>query len=104
LRKKRRNAPAGQLRLGFRLFGDSAPAFWQRRFYDFNVWRSRKLKEKLDYMHRNPVQRRLVTHPKDWPWSSWAHYARGERGLIRIDPLEENGAESKPKKRQNPHP
>jgi putative transposase len=40
-----------------------APAFWQRRFYDFNVWSCRKLK--VDYMHRNPVQRKLVSHPKD---------------------------------------
>jgi putative transposase len=45
-------------------------AFWQRRFYDFNVWSSGKLEQKLDYLHRNPVQRGLVTHPKYWPWSS----------------------------------
>jgi putative transposase len=63
-----------------------SPAFWQRRFYDFNVWSSKKLKEKLDYMHRNPVQRGLVLHPKDWPWSSWSHYEKGEMGLIRIEP------------------
>ena len=37
-------------------------------------------KRKLEYMHANPVQRKLVQHPKDWPWSSWAHYAgRGEQ-------------------------
>ena len=45
-------------------------AFWQRRFYDFNVWNEEKLREKLDYMHRNPVDRNLVEHPKQWPWSS----------------------------------
>jgi len=22
--------------------------------------------------------RKLVTHPKDWPWSSWGFYATGE--------------------------
>src|ERR1700724_2230584 len=37
--------------------------------------------EKLDYMHRNPVQRRLVTRPEDWMWSSARHYATGEGGL-----------------------
>ena len=37
----------------------AAPAFWQRRFYDFNVWTEKKLKEKLHYMHRNPVDRKL---------------------------------------------
>src|SRR5207237_7425812 len=88
LRKKRPRNLIGQLRLKFASPGEVAPAFWQRRFYDFNVWSSKKLQEKLDYMHGNPVQRKLVTHPKDWPWSSWSHYARVEHGLIRIDSLE----------------
>ena len=34
-------------------------AFWQARFYDFNVWTANKRVEKLRYMHRNPVKRRL---------------------------------------------
>src|SRR5216684_1378596 len=57
------------------------------RFYDFNVWSEKKLKEKLDYMHRNPVTRKLVDHPKDWPWSSWSFYENGEAGLVPIDPV-----------------
>lgn len=57
-------------------------AFWQRRFYDFNVWSAEKLREKLEYMHANPVKRKLVLHPRDWPWSSWLHYVKGEEGLI----------------------
>ena len=28
---------------------------WQESFYDFNVYTERKLREKLDYMHRNPI-------------------------------------------------
>ena len=68
---------------------DEGEAFWQRRFYDFNVWSARKVQEKLEYMHANPVKRTLVRHPKDWPWSSWCHYEKGERGLIAMDGLEE---------------
>ena len=77
----------------------AAPAFWQRRFYDFNVWSEKKLTEKLHYMHRNPVDRKLVQHPQGWPWSSWSFHAKGEQGLIRIDELT-------PKARvaQKPHP
>jgi putative transposase len=59
--------------------------FWQRRFYDFNTWSSGKIKEKLVYMHENPIRRGLVAHPQDWPWSSWSYYAFREEGLIRID-------------------
>lgn len=29
--------------------------FWQKRYYDFNVWSDKKRVEKLRYMHRNPV-------------------------------------------------
>ncbi len=34
--------------------------FWQRRYYDFNVWSDEKRIEKLRYMHRNPLKRGLV--------------------------------------------
>jgi putative transposase len=67
--------------------GEDQQAFWQRRFYDFNVWSSKKLQDKLDYMHRNPLQRQLVRHPAHWPWSSWSHHEKGERGLIPVDQL-----------------
>jgi len=59
--------------------------FWQRRFYDFNLWSQRKETEKLKYMHRNPVARGLVADPADWPWSSYRSYAYSEPGLVRIN-------------------
>lgn len=80
LLKKLRPRNAAQLSLPFAGVEDETH-FWQRRFYDFNVWSEKKLKEKLNYMHANPVQRGLVKHPSDWPWSSWGHYA-GKRGAI----------------------
>jgi hypothetical protein len=61
-----------------------SPAFWERRFYDFNVWIEKKLREKLNYMHRNPVERKLIRHPQDQPWSGWSFYKKGENGLIRM--------------------
>jgi len=88
-----------QMELTFASGSVAAPAFWQRRFYDFNVWSEKKLKEKLHYMHRNPVDRKLVQHPQDWPWSSWSFYAKGEQGLIRIDELTPRAAVV-----QKPHP
>jgi putative transposase len=59
--------------------------FWQRRFYDFNLWSQHKEVEKLKYMHRNPVVRGLVTDPADWRWSSYRSYAYGEPGLVKIN-------------------
>jgi len=84
-----------QLALRFDATATEAPAFWQRRFYDFNVWSEKKFREKLRYMHRNPVERRLAAHPQDWPWSSWSFYDRGEEGLIRIDVLKPKRETSK---------
>ena len=60
-------------------------ALWQPRFYDFNVCSQLKKKEKLNYMHANPVVRGLVEHPKDWPWGSWSFHAKNETGMLRID-------------------
>jgi putative transposase len=62
-----------------RLFAqDDLPQFWQRRFYDFNVWSVKKRIEKLRYMHRNPVKRGLVASPELWRWSSFRAYFHGK--------------------------
>jgi putative transposase len=86
-RMRRRGRPgcAGELRLPFEEEGEPLRAFWQARFYDFNVYTDGKRTEKLNYMHANPVIRGLVKHPQDWPWSSWSFYAKGEPGLVRMD-------------------
>jgi putative transposase len=59
--------------------------FWQRRYYDFNVFTEAKRIEKLGYMHWNPVKRGLVDRPEDWRWSSCRYYQTGEVGRVSID-------------------
>ena len=56
---------------------DVATPFWQKRYYDRNVG-GKEFTEKLKYIHRNPVKRKLVDKPEDWKWSSYRHYASGE--------------------------
>ena len=85
--KPRQKVFTQQLRLPFRQAHDFLPRFWQPRFYDFNVWSQTKFVEKLHYMHMNPVKRKLVAHPKDWPWSSFSFYLNPKHGLIRVDPV-----------------
>lgn len=63
---------------------DQERHFWQRRFYDFNVWSEKKRIEKLRYMHRNPVKRGLVDRPDLWAWSSFRLYAHGEQGPVKV--------------------
>jgi len=85
LRARRRAMGAGQLRLPFEETEEPLRAFWQARFYDFNVYSRGKKTEKLNYMHANPVIRGLVKHPRDWRWSSWGFYYGGEKGLLAMD-------------------
>jgi putative transposase len=58
---------------------------WQRCFYDFIVRTELKKREKLRYMHRNPVRRGLVLEPEQWAWSSFRCYALGERGPVLVN-------------------
>jgi putative transposase len=87
IRKGMRRSSPSQMLFAFSKGDRNLSRFWQPRFYDFNVWSAKKVGEKLDYMHANPVSRGLVKHPKDWPWSSWSFYAKQETSLVRIDPV-----------------
>ena len=60
-------------------------AFWQKRYYDFNVRTAKKRIEKLKYMHRNPVKRGLCTVPEEWKWSSYRTYGFEERGMVLLN-------------------
>jgi REP-associated tyrosine transposase len=86
-RQSRKKVPASQLQFSFERAENTLPRFWQRRFYDFNVWSLKKRVQKLHYMHMNPMNRKLVDHPKDWPWSSFLFYSKHRQPLIRIDPV-----------------
>jgi len=85
--RRRKRTAAGQMRL----WDDSPlslhPRFWQRRFYDFNVWSTRKRNEKINYMHFNPVKRGLTPTPKEWRWSSYLFYRNAEPGLCAPNPV-----------------
>jgi len=80
-RKKRADTPQRSL------FPDATwrTPFWQARFYDFNVWTTRKRVEKVRYMHRNPVKRGLLISPEQWRWSSYRFYLLDEAGPVCIN-------------------
>jgi putative transposase len=88
LRKNKRRTSSAQLPLPFMSVGTGPLRFWQPRFYDFNVYSAKKKREKLEYMHGNPVKRGLVKDPGAWIWSSFLFYEKGEAGLVPIDPVD----------------
>jgi putative transposase len=65
--RRKRKSDVRQRSLDFQSGHAALPRFWQRRFYDFNVWSLKKRVEKLHYMHMNPLKRKLVSHPKQCP-------------------------------------
>jgi len=49
---------------------------WQRGAgYDFNICSAEKLKEKVGYIHANPVRAGLTSRSEDYLWSSAINYA-----------------------------
>ncbi|HEV2341936.1 MAG TPA: hypothetical protein VGS15_09075 [Candidatus Acidoferrales bacterium] len=86
-RKRQRRVSAAQRSFLFASSVERLPQFWQKRFYDFNVWSRKKKIEKLGYMHANPLKCGLVDDPKHWPWSSYAFYQQRGEVLIDVDPV-----------------
>lgn len=58
---------------------------WQDSYWDENVFTEDFLKQKLHYMHLNPVRAGLVSQPEDYPYSSHRNYEYDQEWLIEID-------------------
>jgi len=73
-------------RLDSCLDGRGRHVFWQPGGgYDRLVRDTDELREKVEYIHTNPVKRGIVRHPVDWPWSSARWYAGDRTGPVNID-------------------
>ena len=49
--------------------------FWQHQFWDRFVRDEKEFRQRLEYMHLNPVRKGLVKRPQDWRWSSYNNFA-----------------------------
>ena len=47
---------------------------WTPKYYSYEIYAETKLREKLTYMHMNPVRAGLVDNSIDWKWSSARWY------------------------------
>jgi putative transposase len=66
-------------------------AVWEAEYQAKNVFSPEFLRQKLDYVHHNPVQPhwRLAASPQAYPWSSARFYLTGERPLIPLSDARE---------------
>ncbi|MCP4539099.1 MAG: hypothetical protein GY832_18340 [Chloroflexi bacterium] len=65
--------------------GRSENKVWQDSYWDTNIYTERFLRQKLNYIHRNPMRANLVEQPQDYPYSSYRNYVLDEEWLIEID-------------------
>ena len=45
------------------------------------------VKQKIDYIHKNPINERLTENVADYPWSSWEAIYERSGEPIPVDPL-----------------
>ncbi|MCX5889380.1 MAG: transposase [Deltaproteobacteria bacterium] len=67
--------------------GESQHQVWQEGFHPQAITTEDMLRQKLDYIHYNPVRSGLVDRPEDWRHSSARNYL-DQTGVLEIDLVE----------------
>jgi len=60
-------------------------AVWQKDPSIIDLWSHRFIRQKLNYLHLNPVRAGLCEHPADWKWSSCRAYLPHKAGEVPIE-------------------
>lgn len=59
---------------------------WQESFRSLPLWSGWMIRQKIDYMHANPVKADLSKSAEDYPWSSFRAFYREEPDpLLAVD-------------------
>ena len=62
---------------------DQAYQFWQEGVHPEWIQNATMMRQKVEYIHQNPVQRGYVDEPGHWRYSSARNY-QGKAGLIEV--------------------
>jgi len=57
---------------------------WQQDNHPIECGSSTILRQKMDYVHENPVRAGFVEKAEDWTYSSASHYYSGKKSLIEL--------------------
>lgn len=60
-------------------------AVWQKDSSVIDLYSHKFLRQKLDYVHLNPVRAKLCDHPAKWKWSSYHAYLPHKVGEVPIE-------------------
>ena len=58
--------------------------FWQHNNNPIELWSIGVIKQKIDYIHKNPIESGLVTNAVDYKYSSARNF-QGDHTVLRID-------------------
>ncbi len=58
--------------------------FWQHNNKPIELWSTEVIKQKIDYIHSNPIESGFVTNPVDWKYSSARNF-QGDHTILQID-------------------
>jgi REP element-mobilizing transposase RayT len=60
-------------------------AVWQKDPSVIDLWSPKFVRQKLNYLHLNPVRAGLCQHPAEWKWSSYRAYLPHQAGDVSIE-------------------
>jgi putative transposase len=85
LRANGKFAILSRLKLPYGLSSGQTHAVWLQDFSSIDLWSHKFIRQKLNYIHMNPVRAGLCDHPAKWPWSSYHSYLPHEPGAVPIE-------------------
>jgi putative transposase len=60
---------------------------WQEGYHSEAIFSQKFFRQKLDYLHDNPVRKGYVAAAEHWLYSSAGQYVNGDVGMMEIDVL-----------------
>ena len=60
-------------------------AVWLKDFSSIDIWSHKFIRQKLHYIHMNPVRAGFCDHPAKWRWSSYHAYLPHKAGEVPIE-------------------
>lgn len=67
----------------------SAHQFWQTDNHPIDLYTSRVIQQKLNYIHNNPVRANWLRMPQHYIYSSASNYLDEGRGILKVEVLDE---------------
>jgi putative transposase len=72
-------------RAGRRNMNNEINQFWQQNNHPIELNTDEKLKQRLNYLHENPVKAGIVFEPQNYVYSSATDYYTDRPGLIKLE-------------------